>query len=133
MTTDYLSLSLTEFCPFCELHYKIMRGDDFKKIISKDIDSLLIRYRDSLIYCCKMCELYIIVKSNNFINQIIFKNNNDYIGVKSCITWYSNFDIYINTSSDNNHVIYDKFPRDELNIKDFVNYIKKYIDNQIFI
>ena len=133
MTTDCLSSSLTEFCPFCESHYKIMYMDKIDKFISKEIDLLLITYRDSFVYYCKDCELYILVKSDNFINQIIFKNNNDYIGVESCIIWYGNFNIYINTYNNDDHFTYDEFPRNELNIKDFVNYIRKYIDNQIFI
>lgn len=134
MTTDCLSLSLTEFCPFCESHYKIMYMDQVDKFIGKEINSLLLRYRDSFVYYCKECGLCIVVDSHKyFINQIIFKNNNNYIGVQSCITWYSNFDIYINTYNDDDHFTYDEFPRNELNIKDFVNYIKKYIDNQIFI
>lgn len=134
MTTDYLSLSLTDNCPFCKSHYKIMYMDQVDKFISKEIDSLLIRYRDSFVYSCKECGLCIVADSHKyFINQIIFKNNNNYISVESCIVWYSNFHIFVNTFNEIDFFIYDEFPRDKLNIKDFVNYIRKYVDNQIFI
>lgn len=134
MTTDCLSSSLTEFCPFCESHYKIMYMDKVDKFIGKEIDSLLRRYRDSFVYYCKKCDLCIVADSHKyFINQIIFKNNNNYISVESCIVWYSNFHIFVNTFNEIDFFIYDEFPRDKLNIKDFVNYIRKYVDNQIFI